>query len=263
MGRAAQLGCESFQIFTRSSRSWKYKELDPSHVQLFQSAVEEQNLSEVIVNMPYLPNFAGPTRETYDRSVSSLLLEVERCDILRVPFLVLHLGSHKGKGFQAGLAQVVNALEQALSRQPQVHLLLENSAGTKNSVGSSFEEIGTIIDSLSDPSAVGVCLDTCHLFAAGYDLRTKSTVARTLDEFDRLVGLSRLRVLHVNDSKGGLGSGRDRHQHIGVGAIGEEGFAELFRQLPPLPAILETPVDDQRGDATNLAKVRQLANQSL
>ena len=211
--------------------------------------------------MPYLPNLASSEEPTYGKSVETLVSEVQRCDSLDVQYLVLHLGSHKGAGLKKGQEQLLGALEKALQVEHSVMILLENSAGTKNSIGSDFKDIGYIMDNLSDISNIGICFDTCHAFAAGYDLRTGSKVTKTLEEFDSNIGLSKLKVVHSNDSTGFLGGGRDNHQHIGLGYIKEEGFRRIVEKFPKVPFILETPLDEVRDDVGNLWKIRYLAGE--
>jgi len=191
-----------------------------------------------------------------------LIWELERCGRLNIPYLVTHLGSHLGRGERFGLNRVVEACRRALSNvQNDVMLILENTAGTKNSVGHTFENIRLILDSLDSKDRVGVCFDTAHAFAAGYDLRSKEDVDRSIGLLDDIIGMDRVKVVHLNDSKGAFQSHLDRHEHIGLGYIGEEGFRAILkhRLFMKIPLILETPVDSRRGDIGNLMKVRELA----
>jgi len=210
--------------------------------------------------MPYLPNLASPKMPVYKRSVETLNAEVRRCGQLKIPYLVLHLGSHLGKGRRLGLELLTSAIGGALDLQVEgVTLLLENMAGAKNSMGSTFQEIAEIIDALGD-NRLGVCFDTCHAFAAGYDLRTREAVEETIQSLDSAIGIERLKIVHLNDSVGELGSGLDRHEHIGLGRIGEEGFRSILRHpyIKDKPLILETPVDERGDDLRNLAYVAEL-----
>jgi deoxyribonuclease-4 len=234
----------------------------------------------VIVHMPYLPNLAAPDGELYQKSVDTLVGEVQRCSTLGIPSLVIHLGSHLGKGTEEGIGQLVKACNYALdnygkntssdssqSKQKNkkknvtVRILLENMAGQKNSIGSKFEEIRLLLDRLKPKGSFGVCLDTCHTFTSGYDLRKERDVEKMLSQFDSTVGLKELKVLHLNDSKGDLNSKIDRHEHICLGKIGKAGFAALLqhKSLRNLPMIMETPVDKQRNDVDNLKVVLGLA----
>lgn len=257
--RASNIGCDTFQIFTRSSRSWSAKALDEQSVQAFKTKKKEKNFPEIVVHMPYLPNLAASEPDIYTKSVDTLLSEIKRCDALDVQYLVLHLGSHKGAGIESGQKQVIAALDKAIEVDHKVMILLENSAGTKNSVGSNLKDIAYIIDNISDNSNVGICFDTCHAFNAGYDLRTAAKVEKTLEEFDSLLSLAKLQVVHANDSASVFNGGRDYHQHIGLGHIKDEGFKQITKLFPKVPYILETPLDEVRDDVGNLWKIRYLA----
>lgn len=260
--RAKELELQTFQMFTRNPRGWKFKKLDQSEVREFRRKVESFELNPVVSHMPYLPNLSSPKKLLYNKSVKSLIAELDRCNTLGIPYVVTHLGSHLGKGQDVGLEKLVSAINEALSaNKSKVTLLLENTAGTKNSMGSSFEEIRRILDRVEERSRTGVCFDTAHAYAAGYDLRSPRGVSETLAKFDSVLGLELLKVVHLNDSQVGLGSGRDRHEHIGMGYIGEEGFRTLFKHeaLRSLPFIMETPIDERRDDVGNIRKVRELS----
>ncbi|MBO3803880.1 MAG: deoxyribonuclease IV [Candidatus Brockarchaeota archaeon] len=257
--RAVSRRCDTFQMFTRSPRRWDFADLEKS-AEAFRKKVASSGLWPVVVHMPYLPNLASPRREVFKASVDSLVAEVERCRLLKVPYLVTHLGSHLGSGFEAGRERVVQAVSEAASRSKNaVSILLENTAGSKNSIGSTFEEISLILERVD--KTVNVCFDTCHAFASGYDMRDGSAVGETLDKFDGLIGLARLKLVHVNDSKGSLGSGLDRHEHVGLGKIGRRGFRNFLTnpKLREIPMILETPIDVRRNDFGNLEAARRLA----
>lgn len=258
--RAAEVGCDAFQIFTRNPRSWKYSELDAGTVEAFRRKRAESGFDPVFGHMPYIMNLATPHDGVYSRSVESLSVGMGRCSSLGIPFLVTHLGSHLGSGVEAGVGRVVDALDAVLGDDgSDVVVLLENGAGAANVVGSRFEELGLILGGVGYPERVAVCLDTCHAFVAGYDLRTPEALGETLDCFDAAVGLDRIGLVHLNDSVGGLGSGMDHHEHVGLGEIGVEGFrAILGSPLIGCPLIMETPMDDRRGDVENLAFVRGL-----
>lgn len=257
---AKKIGCTAFQIFSRNPRGWTAKPLAPDDVQLFKSKLKSSGIDrrDVIVHMPYLPNLSGPSGEFYNKSVETLTEEMQRCSTLGILYLVIHLGSHLGKGQASGIGQLVNAIETARVKVKDGPIvLLENNAGQKNSVGGNFEELRTILDRLDDQKRFGVCVDTCHLFASGYDLRKESDVDKTLEKFDSVVGLKNLKFIHLNDSKGHLGSNLDRHEHIGLGMIGQEGLAAFLNQhsIRDLPVIMETPIDEKRGDEQNLKAV--------
>ncbi len=257
---AKKIGCTAFQIFSRNPRGWAAKPLGPDDVQLFKSKLAASGIEKnsVIVHIPYLPNLSGPDSEFYKKSVETLTGEMRRCVALEIPYLVIHLGSHMGKGQASGIGQLVKAIEAARTKSDGAPVvLLENNAGQKNSIGGNFEELRMILDRLDDPRQFGVCTDTCHLFASGYDLRTKADVGKTLEKLDNIVGLKELKFIHLNDSKWPLGSNLDRHEHIGLGQIGTEGLAAFLnhRAIRGLPVIMETPIDEKRGDEQNLKVV--------
>jgi deoxyribonuclease IV len=260
--RAAEKGCNVFQIFTRSPRGWKSKDISANEAGSFAAKLKKSGMSPVFDHMPYLPNLASPDEDVYKQSVLTLTAELYRCGQLQIPFLVTHLGSHRGSGQEEGFKRLVEAISSAFSETENgVMLLLENTSGTKNSMGGSFSNISAIINAL-ETERIGVCLDTCHLFGAGYELRTPDDIRRTLEEFDALIGLERLKLVHLNDSKGDLGSALDRHEHIGLGKIGENGFRSILgnKKIKSLPLILETPIDSRRNDLDNLRVVRELAS---
>ncbi|MCP8311773.1 MAG: deoxyribonuclease IV [Candidatus Methylarchaceae archaeon HK02M1] len=259
--RAEQMKCKTFQIFTRNPRGWKFAPLNQKDVDSFIKKLEIYGFSVSVAHMPYLPNISSPSDDVYKKSVDTLKGELLRCGRLRINYLVTHLGSHLGKGLDVGMKRAADACNQALSSvDNNVMLLLENTAGAKNSVGSNFECIISILDQIEQRDRVGVCFDTCHAFAAGYDLRNKKAVNETLNLFDKIIDLSKLKVVHINDSKGRLNSYLDRHEHIGIGFIGEEGFRAILahKVIRELPLILETPIDGRRDSLGNLKKVREL-----
>ncbi len=260
--RAVEIGCiGTFQIFTRNPRGWESKKLKPEEVKLFREKVTAKGFSVPVGHMPYLPNIASPSKQLFTKSLKVLIAELERCGELGIKFLAVHLGSHMGKGINIGIQRVVEACRTALEKvQNDVVILLENMAGQKNSVGSRFEELREILDLIGDERRVAVCFDTCHAFAAGYDLRNEEAVEKTVEQFDNVIGLKHLKVIHINDSKGELGSHLDRHEHIGMGMIGEEGFRAIFhhKALRNLPFILETPEDKRGNFKTNILKCKEL-----
>jgi deoxyribonuclease-4 len=260
--RARERNCDTFQIFTRNPRGWKFKKLSPDEATRFRDKLKESAMRPAVGHMPYLPNLSCPKKGIHKKSLKALAVELERCELLSIPYLVTHLGSHLGKGRAIGLERLVEAIDTAFnSSKGKTMLLLENTAGTKNSMGSSFEDIQEILDHVAEKRRIAVCFDTCHAFAAGYDLRDTESVEKTAAELKHTVGLESLRVVHANDSKGELASGLDRHEHIGMGYIGEEGFRailhnDVFRRLP---LILETPIDKRATDVANLRRLRELA----
>jgi deoxyribonuclease-4 len=259
--RAVELGCTTFQIFTRNPRGWTYTKLKKAEVDEFRRKFEAAGFRVAMAHMPYLPNIASPKKDIYEKSVRSLVAELERCGALGLELLVVHVGSHLGAGLEKGVEQVANAVNRAVEAvDNQVKVLLENMAGQRNSCGSRFEDIAEILSRVKNADRVGVCLDTCHLLAAGYDIRSEEAVDATISRFDKVVGLNRLWAVHLNDSKGALGSGLDRHEHIGMGNIGENGF-KAFINHPAIrdkPMVIETPEDERGNYATDLAKLRKL-----
>jgi deoxyribonuclease-4 len=257
---ANKLGYSNFQIFTRSSRSWKFKELDPETISIFKQNCEALNFDTKVIHLPYLPNFSTSDVEIRTKSLDSLVEEVKRADLLNINLLVIHIGSHKGEGISSGIELVSDAVNLALNNSKNVNILLETSAGYKNSVGSKFSELMKIIDNVSLKKRVGICFDTCHVFAAGYDLRTKSSVIKVIDNFDSEVGMKYLKLIHLNDSKTELGGGSDRHEHIGKGKIGLTGF-EVFlneNRIKDIPIILETPNTSSYGDKENFELITKI-----
>ena len=260
---AVERGCTAFQIFTRNPRSWHAKELTDRDVSAFREKVRRSGIDRAatVAHMPYLPNLATPDAGAFEKSVGAIVGEVGRCDRLGIPYLVTHLGSHLGTGEEAGIARLAGGLERAAEASGGVTILLENTAGQKNSVGSDFGQWGEILSRLRPRKRFGVCLDTCHAFAAGYDLRTPEAVRETFARLDRAVGLDRLKVLHLNDSRGELGSNLDRHYHVGLGSIGGAGMGEVARTADArgIPIIMETPIDEVRTDFDNMRAVKELA----
>ncbi len=260
--RAEEAGCTAFQIFLKNPRGWSYKPLDEGEAARFVEKCEEFGYREVLAHMPYLPNLASPSDEIYRKSVNCLVEDLMRAGRLRIPYLVLHLGSHMGSGEEAGMKRIVEACRNALNTvDNKVMLLLENTAGQKNSIGSKFKDLKRIMDEIGEPTRVGVCFDTCHAYAAGYDLRTQKAVSKTLHQLDKEVGLKHVKSIHLNDSVGELGSHLDRHEHIGLGKIGEKGLKAILHtsEIRKLPIVMETPVDERRDDRGNLAKALELA----
>jgi deoxyribonuclease-4 len=258
--RAEALGCDVFQIFTRSPRMWKHRILGDGEITAFKEKRKKTGINPVFSHMPYLPNLSSSNIPAYEKSVATLRLELTRCNQLGIPFLVTHLGSHLGKGLEIGIKQVVNAIDTATEDLIDFpFILLENTSGKTNEVGSSFDEINTIIERVST-DRIGVCFDTCHAYARGYDLSSEDSVDSTIQNIEETFGFDKVGLVHLNDSKGELGSRMDRHNHIGLGYIGENGFkAILHSKLVTKPLVLETPVNEIRTDLDNLKKVRELA----
>ena len=268
---ADALGITALQIFTHNASAWRMRPIESATAVAFQRRLERSSLKYVVVHTGYLLNLASPDESLFERSVAALTEEISRAGALGIARVVTHLGAHVGSGREAGMTRIIAGLEQvigseAFARYPFVHLLLENTAGAGTTMGATFSELGKIISKLSDSARVGVCLDTCHAFAAGYDLRDPTGLEATLAEFERRIGLARLELIHLNDSAYPLGSRRDRHAHIGRGNIGESGIANIINHpnLRDLPFILETPrlIDGEDADPINLRVVWALRRES-
>jgi deoxyribonuclease IV len=260
---AVERECSAFQIFTRNPRGWHAKELTDENVANFKSKLKSSKIDRfaTCAHMPYLPNLATPKEEGLEKSVKTLVEEVERCAQLGIPYLVTHLGSHLGTGEEGGIKRLVSALNEAGKTKNDVMILLENTAGQKNSVGYRFKQLGEIFKQLKPAKKFGVCFDTCHAFVSGYDLRTKDKVKKVFDEFDEFVGIKNLKILHLNDARGEIGCNLDRHYHLGLGGIGKEGISTVvkFANKNKIPVILETPIDDDRDDFENIRIAKGLA----
>ena len=259
--RAQELGATTFQIFTRNPNQWRFKPLAEETVALFREKRTKSGFRRIVDHMPYLPNLASPERSTMKISRYTLDEETKRCDSLGVDYLVVHLGSHLGKGTAVGMRNIAEACNEAIAGSGgDTIILLENMAGQKNCVGARFEEIRGILDKVKAPSRVGVCLDSCHAYAAGFDFRNEEAVSVTMGLFDEIIGFDRLRVVHLNDSKGPLGSRLDRHENIGGGKIGRKGMKAFLRYpgVSERPLIMETPYEDIRTMAKSIKLVRTL-----
>lgn len=260
---AVERECSAFQIFTRNPRGWHAKDLTKDDIANFKSKLKDSKIDRfaTCAHMPYLPNLATPKADGFEKSVQTLVDEVERCSMLGIPYLVTHLGSHLGTGEEEGIKRLVKGLTRAGQTKNDVMILLENTACQKNSVGSDFKQLGEIFNNLKPAKKFGVCFDTCHAFVAGYDLRTEEKVKETFDEFDKYVGIKNLKILHLNDAKGDIGCNLDRHYHLGLGGIGEKGIGAVikFANKKKIPIILETPIDNERDDFGNIKKAKEFA----
>jgi deoxyribonuclease-4 len=261
--RAQLATCDAVQVFVKSNRSWAVKPLTEEEIAQFKARAEESGVWPVVGHTSYLLNLGTPDEALWTRSRDMLITEVERCEALGVEWLVLHPGSHVGSGEEAGLARVAQGLGEVHAATPgfRTQILLETTAGQGDSLGHTFEQLARIIELTPQGERLGVCLDTCHAFAAGYELRTVEGYAATMAAFERAVGLGRLKALHLNDSKGELGERKDRHEHIGKGYIGLEGFRNVLNdpRLAGLPGLLETPKGEElEEDRENLRVLRAL-----
>lgn len=258
--RANQIGCNTFQIFTRSPRMWKHRTLKETEIHAFIEKRRQTGIHPVFSHMPYLPNLSTSNPDMYQKSIKTLEVEIDRCNLLEIPYIVTHLGSHLGKGPETGTKQIVNALRHVLEKYPESpKILLENTSGKRNEMGSSFEEQRKIMDMI-DSQKVGVCFDTCHGFSRGYDLKTQNGLDGVVQVFDDIIGFKNLCLVHLNDSRDEFESRKDRHQHVGLGSIGEDGFRNFLKsRFAKAPMVMETPVDELRNDHENMAKVKELA----
>ena len=262
--RLALLGCNACQMFSRSPRGGKARILGADEVNLFRDLCVRHDVNPVAVHIPYVLNLATSDPAMHEYAITMVKEDMARANALRASFLVLHMGSHKGEGIDRGLAQVAKALNSAfLGYEGDTMLLLENTSGAGKEVGSTFLQLKQVLDEVKTPQ-VGICFDTCHGFAAGYDLSDHEKVVNTIMELDKVIGLSNLNLIHANDSMFPLGSTRDRHVDIGKGYIGEAGFQAILNhpKLQEVPFILETPAEQDKDWARNLNTIRRLAGMS-
>jgi deoxyribonuclease-4 len=263
--RLARIQGEALQIFTANQRQWRPKELAAEDIEAFKARWRETPEIPVASHDSYLVNLASPEEETVEKSIAAFAAELERCAALTVPFVIMHPGSHLGKGIEAGLERFTVNLDRAIEAADTgdaVMVLLETTAGQGTNLGASFAELAAIIAASRHSALLGVCYDTCHTFAAGYDIRSPEMYEKTMAEFDRVLGLRRLKFFHLNDAIKGLGSRIDRHTHIGLGEIGDQGFRNLVKdpRFADHPMVLETPKsDDLHEDRENLERLRRLS----
>jgi len=263
LDRGKEVGCDAVQMFVKSSNQWKARPLRDEEISAFIEKKKDYRKNFLMAHTSYLINLASPEKVQEKKSVQALIIEVQRCETLDIPYLVLHPGSHKGEGEEAGIDRIASNLDSVFSATSGYGtvILLETTAGMGNHIGYRFEDLFGIMDRLKEPSRAAVCYDTCHTFAAGYDIRTKDKYRQVFEEFDRVVGLDRLKAFHINDSKFGLGTRKDRHEHIGKGEIGKKGFYFLVndKRFMDIPMVLETPKGpDYREDRENLALLRSM-----
>ena len=259
--RAHVRGCETIQLFSRNPRGWKYSPLKKKEVKAFRSSIQSPVLFPIFLHMPYLPNIASSKSKFYKRSIHSIATDLQRAEQLGAQYLIMHIGHRMESSEDQAIDAVSQGIDQAFEKVKNgVILLMENTAGQGTEIGYTFDQIKKIIEGVHDHQRMGVCLDTAHTFEAGYDLSNKNGIDRTLEKFDQTIGLKRLHLLHLNDSKTPLGSRKDRHWHIGEGYIGLEGFRHLVNHpsLRHLPGIMETPRKDTVEDLKNMEVIRSL-----
>lgn len=262
--RGESVGCDTMQIFTKSSNQWKAKELTDEDLEKYHAEQKRTKIDPVIAHDSYLINLGSPDAALIKKSREAFLVEMERCEKLEIPFLVTHPGSHLGKGEEWGVKRIAESISW-LHEQTDgyaVKIALETTAGQGTNLGYRFEQIATMIERAEQSERLAVCMDTCHIFAAGYDITTEKTYKQTISDFDRIIGLDKLAVIHFNDAKKALGSRVDRHEHLGKGEIGKDSFGFFMRdnRFSKIPKLLETPKgDDGEMDKVNLGLLRKLA----
>ena len=266
--RGETAGCETLQIFSKNQQQWRAKPLTDNDVALFKAEQQRSGCAPVIVHDSYLINLASPSDEIWEKSIAAFAEELERCTLLGIPYLVTHPGAHTGSGEDVGLQREAVALNRLFDAGvgEGVMVLLETTAGQGSCLGYRFEHLARLMELVDRRERLGVCVDTCHILAAGYDIRTPEAYATTFETFDRVIGLEHIKVFHINDSQKDLGSRVDRHTHIGEGCIGLEGFRALVNdpRFADMPMILETPKgEDLAEDIANLEKLRGLIVSSV
>ena len=261
--RGRDATCDAVQIFNKSNNQWRAKKLTSDEIDQFFAAIEETGVTVACSHSSYLINLGSPDDALQTKSRNSLREETERCNLLKLPHLVFHPGSHIGTGEEPGMDRIAQNINHVLENVPgnKVTLCLETTAGQGSNLGYTFEQIAYMIDRIEDKDHVGVCLDTCHIFAAGYPITDPDDYKKTIKQFDDIIGLDNLKIMHTNDSKMEFGSKKDRHEHIGEGHIGIEAFRNFVNdeRFKNIPFILETPKEkDLAEDVKNLKKLRSL-----
>jgi deoxyribonuclease IV len=254
------IGCDAIQVFTSSPQQWRAKEVTDEMADLFKQAVADTGIEKLVSHDSYLINLCALEPAKREQSIGAMIGEVNRCAKYGIPFVVSHMGSHMGAGEDAGLQGIAESLGRVLAETPDsVTICMETTAGQGSAMMARFEHFARILEMLDGHERIGVCLDTCHVFVAGYDIRNQQSWEETFGAFDSLIGMPRLKVIHCNDSKKGLGSKVDRHEHIGEGEIGDEAFRLLVNdpRLADVPIVLETPIEND-GHERDLAKLRSL-----
>ena len=261
--RGQETGCSAVQIFLKNQLQWAAKPYAAEEVAAFKAAWKASPVKTVFAHSSYLINLASPGPPDWQRAVEAFHDELERAETLALPFVIIHPGSHRGEGLESGVTRIARALDLVIARTRgyRVMVLLENTAGGGDTVGRSFEELASVLAEIKEPERVGVCLDTCHLFAAGYDVRNREGYEAAMRRCARLIGIKRVRAFHLNDAKAPLGSGLDRHEKIGRGTMGVPAFRLLMkdRRFARVPMVLETPKDPEpKADREALALLRRL-----
>lgn len=261
--RGKEAGCDAIQIFTKNNNQWKSKSLSDKEITAFRENLNKTGIKAAASHDAYLINLASPNKDVYKKSLIAFSDEMQRAEALGLPYLVFHPGAHLGKGEEYGIKKIADSINLLLSKKPKtdIMLLLEVTAGQGTNIGYRFEQLADIISLIDRKERIGVCVDTCHIFAAGYDITTEEGYAKTFDEFDKIIGIKRLKLFHLNDSQKGLASRVDRHEHIGKGKLGLNAFRMLLNdeRFKDIPMILETPKEkDMKEDKINLKVLRSL-----
>ncbi|MCH7948532.1 MAG: deoxyribonuclease IV [candidate division Zixibacteria bacterium] len=255
--------CDTIQMFNKSNSQWRAKKIEQAELDKYFEKIKETGVTVATSHSSYLINIASPVKELNEKSYNALKEEMERCEMLKIPNLVMHPGSHVGTGEEAGIKRIIKNLNKLFKelKNNNVCLLLETTAGQGSNLGYTFEQIGEMIDGVKVQDHIGVCLDTCHIFAAGYPIGDPKEYKKTMKKFEDLIGIDKLKIIHMNDSKKEFGSKKDRHEHIGKGHIGIEAFRNIVndKRLKNIPMILETPKEEElKEDRENLKLLRSL-----
>ena len=264
--KASNYGCTALQIFTKNANSWKERSLSKEEIDSFNQARDETGITAIASHTSYLINLASYDSRKHFMSCNALAHELIRSSMLNIPFVVLHPGAHMGKGEDKGISRIASSLNEIFEKNqgPGTRLLLETTAGQGSGLGHAFEQLASIIGQVNDVDRLGICLDTSHIFAAGYDIRTPASYRQTIEIFDSVIGIENLYFIHLNDSKKELGSRDDRHEHIGEGYIGIDAFKWFMNdpRFRDIPKIIETPKHkgDQDYDRVNLDRLRALVH---
>ena len=262
--RGAALSCTAIQLFTKNANQWKGKPFEKKEIERFAALRKESNIFRILAHNAYLINLASSNNSLRTKSINALIDEMGRCMALSIPCIIIHPGAHLGAGEDEGIKNIINSLNIIMDKTGgwQLDIALETTAGQGTNIGYRFEHLARIIDGIKDKERIKVCLDTCHIFAAGYDISTTEGYYIVMKEFDRIVGIDRLICLHLNDCKREFGSRIDRHEHIGKGTLGALPFRLIMndRRLGNIPKIIETPKDkDMKNDRRNLGVLRKMA----
>jgi len=260
--RGKNIGCDTIQIFVKSNIRWKARDIENFEIQEFFFNKRETKIDPVIAHSSYLINLASSNKRIRNLSIISFIKELKMAKELKIQYFVFHPGYHKGAGLKKGIKLIAKALNQIISKDnSRIIILLETTSGQGSSIGYRFEQLADIINLVNKKRRIGVCFDTCHVFSSGYEIRNRKDYEKTFDEFEKIIGIKRLKVFHLNDSKGDLGSRIDRHQHIGKGYLGLKPFRFILndKRFQNIPMIIETPKDGgYKKDIENLTILRSL-----